>query len=234
MGSRDLCQTPRPPRGGTRPTKRTCSRVPRPGVQRCGVQPEKRFPRFGSSVLPTDAPAATSKPPQTPAQARRVTSRRGNEGAGIVVFRAVAIEGVQQQIGVERNHRTLLSRGFVGQQTPVFDGSAKRAEIADFGKAPIAVLLRLGFALALNHPTPNIQRTREVLPPSAFDVRCSMFSIGSRVQSANGFGEFSPRSSPHSSVVGRGRRKPQPRNLCRRCANTCHEWLSPLSFTHPV
>src|SRR6266487_1293674 len=47
-------------------------------------------------------------------------------------------------VGVEGNHRALLSRGFIGQQTPVFDRSAKLTEIAPFGKAAVTVLLGLG------------------------------------------------------------------------------------------
>ena len=39
----------------------------------------------------------------------------GEEGAGVVVFRAVLVERVKEQIGVERNHRASAG-SFVGQR----------------------------------------------------------------------------------------------------------------------
>ena len=91
----------------------------------------------------------------------RCGGERREEGAGVGLFRAVAIEGIEQEIGIEGDHqrraarrpRTRLGGGFVGEQAPIFRGRAERAERAAFRELPFTGRFRQSLTLPRGRTT---------------------------------------------------------------------------------
>jgi hypothetical protein len=74
----------------------------------------------------------------------------GEEGAGVVIFRAVLIERVKQQVGVEGNHRGSVGH-FVGQQSQFLRRDANVAQVAGFWELPVVIGLELRLGRSANH-----------------------------------------------------------------------------------
>ena len=66
-----------------------------------------------------------------------------------MVFSAVLIQRIQEEIGVKRNHGGSISR-IVGKQAPILRRCAEVSELASLGKIPFTVCFRLGLGLALD------------------------------------------------------------------------------------
>ena len=128
--------------------------------------------------------------------------QRGKEGASVAVLRAVAVEGVEQEIGVEGNHRRLLACAFIGVQSPVFHRGAKRAKVSAFREAPVSIAGRVGRGLALDHllsSAPEEFRHAEVkLSGKTFDL------LVKRVGQLD-FGLFHEAMIRHGSKRAQGR-----------------------------